>query len=126
MHITRVLSLPDLLSRKSHFLFGPRATGKSFLIRHQFDQGSVVINLLKPDVYLELSTKPENLEAIIKAAPSYDVVIIDEVQRVPELLNEVHRLIEEEGIRFLLTGSSARKLKRGGANLLAVKASTEG
>lgn len=122
MSLSRILNLPDLLSKKSHFLFGPRATGKSYLIRQQFDKDILVINLLKSDVYRQLSVNPENLESMVRANSRQDIVVIDEVQLIPELLNEVHRLIEEEKIKFLLTGSSARKLKRGGANLLAGRA----
>ncbi|MEO1766426.1 ATP-binding protein [Thiobacter aerophilum] len=116
--IARTLDLKSLLARKSFFLFGPRATGKSTLIRSQLGDRAFVIDLLDSRHYLRLSAAPYDLEAMIGASER-PVVVIDEVQRVPELLNEVHRLIEQRGLRFLLTGSSARKLRRGQANLLA-------
>ncbi len=118
----RILDLPKLLNKKSFFLFGSRATGKSFLIRHQFPKETPVLNLLRSELYLLLSAKPYQLESIIKSYKEHQLVIIDEVQRVPMLLNEVHRLIEEQHIRFLLTGSSARKLRKNDINLLAGRA----
>jgi uncharacterized protein len=114
----RTVNLPELLNKSSHFLFGPRGTGKSYLIRQQIGASAQVIDLLDSSIYLRLSAHPEDLEPML----SSKTVVIDEVQRIPELLNEVHRLIETKGIHFLLTGSSARKLKRGGANLLAGRA----
>lgn len=122
MLLDRLLNLPNLLNKKSFFLFGLRATGKSSLIAQQFPASVPVINLLRSEIYLQLSAKPYQLESLIKPYQHTDIVIIDEVQKVPPLLDEVHRLIEEQGIRFLLTGSSARKLKRGGVNLLAGRA----
>jgi predicted AAA+ superfamily ATPase len=120
--IERVLNLPNLLTRKSCFLFGPRGTGKSFLIREQLKQMAVVIDLLRSEFFLRLASAPYELEAIIDGAGTPAVVVIDEIQKIPLLLDEVHRLIEERALRFLLTGSSARKLKRGQANLLAGRA----
>ena len=123
MIINRILNLPELLKKKSFFLFGPRATGKTFLISHSFDPKEIiVINLLRSDMYLRLSGAPHELEEMISIIENPKLVVIDEVQRVPELLNEVHRLIEDRHIRFLLTGSSARKLKKEGVNLLAGRA----
>lgn len=116
--IRRALDLPSLLAKKSFFLFGPRATGKSTLIRQQLAGEAFVVDLLDSRNYLRLSATPGDLEAMI-AASNKTLIVIDEVQRVPELLNEVHRLIEAQRLRFLLTGSSARKLRRGQANLLA-------
>ncbi|MBW1809972.1 MAG: ATP-binding protein [Deltaproteobacteria bacterium] len=114
----RIIDPLALLSRKSHFLFGPRGVGKSFLIR-QMDKNKVdTIDLLRSRVYLDLQHDPSQLENYIKNS----LVVIDEVQRIPELLNEVHSLIEEQQCKFLLTGSSARKLKRTGVNLLAGRA----
>ncbi len=118
MEVIRILQLPELLQKKSFFLFGPRATGKSTLIRQQLQTGVTVIDLLDSRVYLQLLDSPSQLEAIINADGN-DIVVIDEIQRIPELLNEVHRMIERRGLTFLLTGSSARKLRRGKANLLA-------
>lgn len=116
--VKRVLDLHSLLAKKSFFLFGPRATGKSTLIRQQLAEEAFVIDLLDSRNFLRLSATPGDLEAMV-AASGKALVVIDEVQRIPELLNEVHRLIESKRLRFLLTGSSARKLKRGQANLLA-------
>lgn len=118
MEIARKLNLPDLLQKKSFFLFGPRATGKSTLIRQQLRAEATVIDLLDSRVYLKLLDSPHELEEIISADRG-GIVVIDEIQRIPELLNEVHRLIESKKLTFLLTGSSARKLRRGYANLLA-------
>src|SRR3990172_4123626 len=113
-YIERTLNLPALIQKKSHFLFGPRQTGKSFLIRHTL-QGVRTYDLLDHATYLALGQRPGRLGE--ELTPRDRVVVIDEIQRLPDLLNEVHRLIEERGIRFLLTGSSARKLRRGGVNL---------
>lgn len=122
MIIKRTLELLPLLKKKSYFLFGPRGTGKSYLIRQELSPSIPVINLLRSEHYLRLSNRPQDLESIIASYEDHSMVVIDEVQRIPLLLNEVHRLIEENQIKFLLTGSSARKLKRGGANLLAGRA----
>jgi uncharacterized protein len=116
--ITRTLDLRGLLAKKSFFLFGPRATGKSTLVRQQLGDQAFLVDLLESRSHLRLTASPSDLEAMI-AASGKSVVVIDEVQRCPELLNEVHRLLENKKIRFLLTGSSARKLRRGQANLLA-------
>ncbi len=121
-YIERMLDLQGLLERKSHFLLGPRQTGKSFLIAHTLKDARVY-DLLDTTVYLALSRDPGRLAQ--ELTPKDRVVVIDEIQRLPELLNEVHRLIEQRGIRFLLTGSSARKLRRGGVNLLGGRARTK-
>jgi predicted AAA+ superfamily ATPase len=118
----RILDLPGLLKQKSYFLFGPRATGKTSLIKAQFGDDVLVIDLLESKLHMRLSTSPGDLESIIAGQGSPATVVIDEVQRIPDLLNEVHRLIEKLGIHFLLTGSSARKLRRSQANLLAGRA----
>ncbi len=119
--IARTPDLAGWLAKKSHFLFGPRQTGKTFLVRRALPRARVY-DLLDSAVYLALSQRPGRLAE--ELAPNDKLVVIDEVQRLPELLNEVHRLIEERGIRFLLTGSSARKLRRGGVNLLGGRART--
>ena len=118
MEIDRIINLKNLLGKKSFFLFGPRATGKSTLVHRQLSDSATIIDLLDSRLFLRLSAAPQDLEAIIAANDS-KLVVIDEIQRIPDLLNEVHRLIEKRKIRFLLTGSSARKLRRGQANLLA-------
>lgn len=107
---------------KSCFLFGPRGTGKSFWLKRQF-KNSIYIDLLESETYFRLISSPEKLESYIPEGFS-DVIIIDEVQKVPRLLDEVHRLIEKYGYRFILTGSSARKLKTQDINLLAGRALT--
>lgn len=117
--VPRLLDLPALLEKKSYFLFGPRQTGKTSLIRHTLE-GIRVYDLLDSSVYLALNQNPERIAQEISAKDR--IIVIDEIQRLPELLNEVHRLIEEKKIRFLLTGSSARKLRRGGINLLGGRA----
>jgi predicted AAA+ superfamily ATPase len=119
--ISRLLNIEDLLSRKSHFLFGPRQTGKTFLARRIL-KNARFYDLLDSSVYLLLSQNPGRIAE--ETSPEDRIVVIDEIQRIPELLNEVHRLIEERGLRFLLTGSSARKLRRGGVNLLGGRART--
>ncbi len=113
----RALILPDLLKKKSFFLFGPRGTGKTTLIRQTLPD-AFIIDLLEIKTYREYLTNP----SIISEQKLKPIVVIDEVQKLPEILDEVHRLIETKRLTFLLTGSSARKLKRGGANLLAGRA----
>jgi len=119
LRIPRTLDLAALLKNKSHFLFGPRQTGKTFLV-HQSLPHARVYDLLDSSVYLALSRQPARMAEEITPADRF--VVIDEIQRLPDLLNEVHRLIESRGLRFLLTGSSARKLRRGGVNLLGGRA----
>jgi len=114
----RTLNLNKLLDKKSFFLFGPRSTGKSTLIRNQL-KNAKVYDLLKAKTYKDLLKNPELIE---QEYSGEDVIVIDEVQKLPSILDEVHRLIEEKKFKFLLTGSSARKLKHGGANLLAGRA----
>jgi predicted AAA+ superfamily ATPase len=122
----RQLDLPQLLEKKSFFLLGPRATGKSFLIQQQLASQAVLLDLLRSELYLRLSSQPWDLEKLIDVGLSSQkkIVVIDEIQKIPGLLDEVQRLIEQKKLRFLLTGSSARKLKRGHANLLAGRAWT--
>jgi predicted AAA+ superfamily ATPase len=122
VYIERVLNLASLLQKKSHFLFGPRQTGKTSLIRYSLT-GVKSYDLLDTSVYLSLSQAPGRIAQEIN--PRDKIVVVDEIQRLPVLLNEIHRLIEERGIRFLLTGSSARKLRRGGVNLLGGRARTK-
>lgn len=121
MFLNRILDIKQLVKKKSHFLFGPRGTGKSSLIQHSLGKEAFIIDLLHSETYMRLTDNPSLLESMI-ALDEKPFIVIDEIQRVPELLNEVHRLIENKGIRFLLTGSSARKLKREGVNLLAGRA----
>lgn len=116
---SRKLQLP-LDHNDSIFLFGPRGTGKTYWLKATLPD-CVTINLLTYSVYQKLSSRPDSLSDFIP--PNYrDWVIIDEIQRVPELLNEVHDQIESLGRKFILTGSSARSLRRQGVNLLAGRA----
>jgi len=121
-YIERILDLPALIEKKSHFLFGPRQTGKTSLIHHTLKRVKVY-DLLDTSIYLALSQNPGRIGQELTGKDH--LVVIDEIQRLPDLLNEVHRLIETRGIRFLLTGSSARKLRRGGVNLLGGRARTK-
>lgn len=107
-------------AQKSFFLFGPRGVGKTTWVRQTFPD-ALYFDLLEPATFHQLIARPQELEKLIPENFS-DWVIIDEIQRVPELLNQVHRLIELRKYRFLLTGSSARKLRKMGHNLLAGRA----
>ncbi|MXY56391.1 MAG: ATP-binding protein [Gammaproteobacteria bacterium] len=113
--IPRYLNVREILDQRSCLLFGPRQTGKSTLIRQQLD-GLPVYNLLDQGLFLRLSRNPTLIREAL--TPESSAIVIDEIQRMPELLNEVHLMIEEHGIRFFLTGSSARSLRRRGVNLL--------
>lgn len=122
--INRLLQVP---SRHSFFLFGPRQTGKSTLLKQLFPaQQTLYYDLLQTEEYLRLSAHPELFrEEVFIRQPTTKYIIVDEIQRVPMLLNEVHWLMEQpRSPIFILTGSSARKLKRGQANLLGGRALT--
>lgn len=117
--------IPRLLQppKRSFFLFGPRGTGKSTWLQQTLS-GAHTLDLLSVDLYLELSREPHRIEGLIKAQPSGSWIVIDEVQKIPPILDEVHRLMGKNQWNFALCGSSARKLRRGGANLLAGRALT--
>ncbi|MBP9681192.1 MAG: ATP-binding protein [Bacteriovorax sp.] len=122
----RILQLDPILKRKSLFLFGPRQTGKSSFLKLNYPD-ALYIDLLLNDNFSSLFKNPELLrkrvELFIKNNDS-NIIIIDEVQKIPTLLNEVHALIEKhKSLRFILTGSSTRKLKAQGVNLLGGRAS---
>jgi predicted AAA+ superfamily ATPase len=117
--VNRYLDIQAILERRSCFLLGPRQTGKTSLIR-QLLPDVIYYDLLDSATYLALSQHPDRLAEEI--GNSMKRVVIDEIQRIPSLLNEVHRLIETRKVNFLLTGSSARKLRRGGINLLGGRA----
>jgi len=105
----------------SFFLFGPRGTGKSTWVRRAFPR-ALTIDLLDPETFRAFVARPERLREAVEGRPDARQVVIDEIQRVPDLLNVVHQLIEVDRrppVQFILTGSSARKLKRSGVNLLA-------
>ncbi len=104
--IARTLDVAKLARRKSLFLFGPRQTGKTALIRRTLPEAAYY-DLLDATLFVTLSRRPGQLAE--ERTDRTQVVIIDEIQRLPVLLDEVHRLIEHSGVRFVLTGSSARK-----------------
>ena len=118
--LSRILQISSELD-DSIFLFGARQTGKSTILRQQFPK-AIYIDLLDTEVKNRLSRRPVLLYETIKDKPENTLVIIDEIPEVPELLNEVHRLISERHIIFILCGSSARKLKRKGKNTLGGRA----
>ena len=117
---SRLLKKPS----KSIILFGPRGTGKSTWIRENFKDASYY-DLLNNQEVIRLSKNPALITDELSGLPPQSWVVIDEIQKVPALLDEVHRLIEERKLNFVLSGSSARKLKKGGANLLAGRAITQ-
>ncbi len=120
----RLLNIPTG-GGTSAFLWGPRKTGKSFYLRHRFPR-STSFDFLKSDIFFEMSKNPallrQRLLAIEASGKLVEPIILDEVQKVPSLLDEVHWMIENKGWRFILCGSSPRKLKRGHANLLGGRA----
>lgn len=108
--------------KQSFFLLGPRGTGKSTFIKKAFPD-ALYLDLLLPDVFRSYNARPERLREAVHAQKGKTTIIVDEVQKAPQLLEVVHSLIEEKkGYRFVLTGSSARKLRRAGVNLLAGRA----
>jgi predicted AAA+ superfamily ATPase len=122
----RILSLNSILERKSVFLFGPRQTGKSTYLRKTFPE-ALYLNLLSKSVYESYLNRTDALASditLFHRKNSSNLVIIDEIQKIPGLLDEVHHQIEaNKNLRFILTGSSARKLRREGVNLLGGRAS---
>ena len=107
---------------QSFFLFGPRGTGKSLWARETY-QDALWVDLLDPETYRLYTGRPERLREVIEGNPRKGTVVIDEVQKIPELLAVVHGIIEDNrGLQFVLPGSSASKLKRGGVDLLAGRA----
>jgi predicted AAA+ superfamily ATPase len=114
---SRIIKPPE---EKSFFLFGPRGTGKTTWVKSRFPD-ALYLDLLEAEIYNDLLANPQRLENLIpKEFKKW--VILDEIQRIPELLNEIHRLIEKYKYKFILTGSSARKLRSKGYNLLAGRA----
>ncbi len=119
----RIVDLKSLIRRKSFFLFGPRQTGKSTLLRHLFPEATFV-DLLEANTFRELAARPESLRQSL-LPQNQTLLIIDEIQKLPALLDEVQLLLDRNKcLRVILTGSSARKLKRGNANLLGGRAWT--
>lgn len=117
IHRTQKIVLPE---NRSAFLWGPRKTGKTTLLKQQFPN-AFWVDLLDFDFYFSLNQKPSSLRDIIRAQKS-KLVIIDEVQKIPLLMDEIHWLIENLGYSFIMSGSSARKLRRGNVNLLGGRA----
>lgn len=113
----------NYLKQQSFFLFGPRGVGKSSWLENQFSPPKQIIDLLEPRTFNRLTADPSRLIEMIYDSKNW--IIIDEIQKIPKLLDEVHRLIERKKIRFVLTGSSARSLRKAGVNLLAGRALTE-
>lgn len=119
--LPRILQLINELDG-SIFLFGARQTGKSTILRQQFGKDSIYIDLLDSELRSRFSRRPVLLYEMLKEKAAGSIVIIDEIPELPQLLNEVHRLISERGLLFILSGSSARKLKRKGHNTLGGRA----
>lgn len=119
--LTRAINLP-LKGKQSIFLFGPRGTGKSYWLSKQVPD-AIYIDLLDSQVRFDLEVDPSKIRRYI-GKDKCRWIVIDEIQKLPSLLDEVHKLIEQEERKFILTGSSARKLKRDGINLLAGRALT--
>ena len=110
----------NLSKSNSFFLFGARGTGKTTLLNHAlFLKDALRIDLLIPELEERYSLQPSLLLEQTHSLKKGTWVVIDEVQKVPKLLDLVHKSIESNGIKYALTGSSARKLKRGGADMLA-------
>jgi len=122
-HIERMLDF-ELPDGQSAFLWGPRQTGKSTFLKQRYPD-SVWFDLLRTDLFLDLNRRPSLLREELLSLDEEALrrpIVIDEVQKVPAILDEVHWLMENRGLRFVLSGSSARKLKRGKANLLGGRA----
>ena len=120
MMLERILKLEEI-KEDSLFLWGSRQTGKSTLLRTLFPN-TRYYDLLKSDLRMAFQLQPSLLREECLMLENGEIVIIDEVQKVPALLDEVHWLMENKGLRFILSGSSARKLRRSGANLLGGRA----
>jgi len=116
-YLQRILEPPEA----SFFLFGPRGAGKTTWLKQRFHD-ALRIDLLDEGLYQSLLADVERFATELRSLPPSSWVIVDEIQRLPRLLNEVHRFLEDRGLRFALCGSSARKLKTGGTNLLAGRA----
>lgn len=117
MYFRRFFTQP----KQSYFLFGPRGIGKSTWLKQHYND-SYWVDLLNPELFRLLSAAPERLRSLIVEQPQ-KIIVIDEIQKIPDLLNVIHMMIEEKlGYQFIMTGSSMRKLKREGVNLLGGRA----
>lgn len=122
-YLKRYINLEESLKRKSIFLIGPRMCGKSMYVKNEVRKPVLYWNLLSNTLYYRIIQNPALLEERLKAEKLQEgLVVIDEIQRVPELLYTVHQFIEDTDLVFLMTGSSVRKLKAGGINLLGGRA----
>lgn len=118
----RKLNVLEMLRQKSAFLFGPRSTGKTFWLKQSLPKDIPYFTLNNTSLYSKLIANPSELRSIVEPFKINPFIIIDEIQKVPLLLDEIQELIENYGIKFLLTGSSARSLKRNNANMLGGRA----
>jgi uncharacterized protein len=119
VYIKRIIPLKNTLLRKSVLLFGARRSGKTSLIANEVN-ADLVYNLLEADQFQTLLLRPSLIRE--QLCPDTKLVVIDEIQKLPQLMNEVHSMIESKQIKFLLSGSSARKLRRTHTSLMAGRA----
>ena len=120
MEYSRNLRLEELLQKKSYFFFGPWFTSKTTLIKNTLPtENYPLINLLRVETRLTLLKNPSDLRRMIPDNSNIKAIVIDEIQKIPELLDEVHDLIEDKGIKILLIGCSAQNIKRCGVNCLS-------
>lgn len=118
----KIIKRSLIAPKGSFFLFGPRGTGKSFWVKENFPK-ALYIDFLEPETYRSYSAYPERLKEVIAANPDKKDIVIDEIQKVPQVLSVVHSLIEEKKeLRFILTGSSSRKIKKAGVDFLGGRA----
>lgn len=117
-YLPRYLQDPEA----SFFLLGPRGTGKTWWVNHTFPE-ALLLDLLNPEIFRSYSSRPERLIELVDGNPATRLFVLDEIQRIPTLLEVVHLLMEQQrGLQFILTGSSARKIRRTGIDLLAGRA----
>ena len=121
-YLERNIDLTSFLNKKSLFLLGPRSTGKTFWIKKTLTKEIPYLSLNQTSLYSRLIINPGEIRQILEPYKSIKLAVIDEIQKLPILLDEIQELIENEDFKFLLTGSSARKLKRSNANMLGGRA----
>lgn len=123
-YLNREIDLLEILQKKSFFLFGPRSTGKTFWIKKTIPKEIPFFSLNQTSLYSKLMNDPSAISEILAPYKKIKYAVIDEIQKIPPLLDEIQELIENDGFKFLLTGSSARKLKRSHANMLGGRAAS--